>query len=170
MLPRERTSRSSPSGHLVAAITQRAHLAAALSNPAATIAWSVPASSGSSDDSPCQPPPHAHPTGGGARHVTVTCSADDGMSTDEAALELIIMTLPNRGQALDLEPKGWKLPWERHTSLCLTGSQTAMLLHWEYHCTRSLIAMAMCASLHSLLSLSPRRLPSGLATSRRCCR
>lgn len=86
---------------------ERAHLVVDLSDPAAGITWE--ATDGSFDDGDTGVAvTYAPPDTGGAKRVTVTVTANDGIGEANDSLELIITTLPNMGPAIDFALPSWE--------------------------------------------------------------
>lgn len=91
---------------------ERAHLVVDLSNPAADITWE--ATDGTFDGGDTGVAVTYAPPAGGAKHVTVTVFGDDGFTTDEDTIELIITTLPILGPAIDFSLPSWAAPNPPH--------------------------------------------------------
>jgi len=91
--------------------TERAHLVVDLSNPSATITWEATDGSFDGGDTGVAVT-YAPPGSGSAKRVTVTVTANDGISEDSDSLDLIITTLPNLGAAIDFALPCWSQPNE----------------------------------------------------------
>jgi hypothetical protein len=93
----------------IGSTTEKAHLAIDLSNPAASITWSV-GGAGVLDDPSSLTPTYSPPASGSPAKVTLTVQADDGMDVLSDSVDVILTSLPVLGPAFDFSYTSWEAP------------------------------------------------------------
>ena len=91
--------------------SERAHLEVEVSDPGADITWEATDGSFEGGNTGSEVT-YAPPSSGGAKHVTVTVTAERGSDTADESIELIITTLEAIGPAIDFSAPSFSTPAE----------------------------------------------------------
>lgn len=113
---------------LQVASSERAHLAVEVSDPSADITWEATDGSFAGGDTGSEVT-YAPPDTGGARHVTITVTAERGADTADGSIALIITTLEDLGAAVDFSAPSFSTPAEPYRPFAhYLGEGKVMLL------------------------------------------
>ncbi len=108
--------------------SERAHLTVEVTDPGADITWEATDGSFAGGNTGSEVT-YAPPDAGGARHVTITVTAERGADTANDSIETIITTLENLGAAIDFAAPSFSTPAEPYRAFAhYLGERKVILL------------------------------------------